>query len=150
MKKIIFLLSLVLIIVFSSGCNLWKNADRQNQETEKVSKDAPKTLAENPIANATFIFDFGDGTTKNFVLQIDGDKTVYDLLTTLAGQNQIKLETQESSLGILIQAIDGFTNGQDNKYWIYYLNGQMANTGVKDQKVSPEDQIEFKFEANPF
>jgi len=142
MKKIIFLLSLTLIIVLGSGCNFWKNTSSQNQETEKA--------AENPIAQAFFNFDFGDGAAKSFVLPLDNGETVYDFLKTLADQNQIQLEAQESSLGILIQAINGFTNGQDNKYWIYYINGQMAQEGVSTQKVKVDDKIEFKFETNPF
>lgn len=142
MKKIIFLLFLALIIISISGCNLWQKTSPQNQEAEKA--------VENPIATATISFDFGDDTTKDFVLPIEGEKTVYDLLNALAGENQIQMETQESSLGILIQAIDGFANGQDNKYWIYYVNGQMAPLGVAEQKLSPDDKIEFKFEANPF
>jgi len=150
MKKIIFLLSSILAFTASSGCDLWQKNSPQNQKAEKISDDTSKISTENPAGQAAFSFDFGDGATKNFVLTIDGEKTVYDFLNALAGENQIKLEIKESSLGVLIQTIDAMENGQNNKYWLYYINGQMAPAGVAEQKVSPNDKIEFKFEANPF
>ncbi len=153
MKKIFFSFLLVFCLLEGVGCALNKTPSTSPAEKDlnSISQNTPAPQDKSSKTEEVALsFNFGNDEVKNFTLQINGEESVYDLLTKLANQNQIKLETQESSLGILIQAIDGVKNGQDNKYWIYYINGQMANVGVKDQKVSPHDQIEFKFESNPF
>ena len=32
------------------------------------------------------------------------------------------------------------------QYWMYYVNGKMAEVGIGDYKVNENDKIEFKFQ----
>jgi hypothetical protein len=43
-----------------------------------------------------------------------------------------KIETKEYSFGKLVESIDGVKNGTDNKYWIFYINGEESKIGVQD------------------
>ena len=50
-----------------------------------------------------------------------------------------------------MEEINGLKNNpQENKYWIYYLNGKSAKLGISTQVVKPGDVIEWKFEKSNF
>jgi len=56
-----------------------------------------------------------------------------------------------SGLGEFVEEINGLKNNpQENKYWIYYLNGKSAKLGISTQVVKPGDVIEWKFEKSNF
>ncbi|MDD5627255.1 MAG: DUF4430 domain-containing protein [Patescibacteria group bacterium] len=141
----LFIISLLLL----GGCGSQTNLNQKPAE-----QDAAQNLRTSPSdiskKEATISINFGNDQVKNFTLEFLPEETVYNLLEKLANQNEINLETKQYDLGTLIEAIDGIKNGQDNKYWLYYVNGQMAPVGVTEQKVSPDDKIEFRFEESSF
>ena len=57
---------------------------------------------------------------------------------------------EHEDMGVLIEAIEGQQNGQDNKYWLYYVNGEMPMTSADQQKIKPGDVVEFRFEESAF
>lgn len=135
MKKYILLIILLTSLLTISGCVLIKDNQNTNQPLTQPSKE---TL---------FIID-------NQPYKIDNDRlsdtSVYDVLLSLAAQNEIKLQTKEYDLGILIEAMGDKINGQDNKYWFYYVNGEMPMVAVNNYKLKPGDKVEFKFEESTF
>jgi hypothetical protein len=70
------------------------------------------------------------------------DKTVLEQLRTQAGEVTVK----DSSYGEYVEAIDGLKGGTDNKYWTYYVNGQMANIGAGEYVAKGGEEIVWKFE----
>lgn len=141
----IILLSLALLLLLFSGCR--SLTPKQQSQEENIP---PATEEKSEKNEVSLSIDFGNEQSKTFILEFEEEKTVYDLLEELEKQNKIELGTKEYDLGILIEAIDGIKNGQDNKYWLYYLNEQMAPVGVSEQKVSNGDKIEFRFEESKF
>lgn len=141
----LFIISLLLL----GGCGSQTNLDQKPAEQD-VAQNLSTSPSEVSKKEATLSINFGQDQVKSFTLEFLPEKTVYNLLEELANQNKINLETKQYDLGILIEAIDGIKNGQDNKYWLYYVNGQMAPVGVTERKVSPDDKIEFRFEESSF
>lgn len=73
--------------------------------------------------------------------QGEDDKNVMELLKTKAN-----VVTKQSSFGEYVDEINGIKGGTDNKYWIFYVNGKMAEVGASDYVTKSLDTIEWKFE----
>ncbi len=69
---------------------------------------------------------------------IDLGKTALDVLTA-----QATITTKKSSYGILVESINGYVNGTDNKFWTYMVNGKGAPVGAGEYKVQNGDIIEW-------
>ena len=41
-------------------------------------------------------------------------------------------------------------NGENGKYWLYYVNGEMPMVSADKKELRPGDKVEFKFEKSPF
>jgi hypothetical protein len=70
------------------------------------------------------------------------DQTVLDLLLS----SNLSVEFEEYSFGNLVTSIDGVTNGTDNKYWVYYINSELAKVGASSYTLEPSDIITWQFE----
>lgn len=77
--------------------------------------------------------------------------TAFDLLKQ--GGEEIGLEVQSKDygdMGVLVEQIDNLKNGADNKFWIYYVNGQMAQVSASKYILKGGDKVEWRFEASKF
>ncbi|MFA6098140.1 MAG: DUF4430 domain-containing protein [Patescibacteria group bacterium] len=100
--------------------------------------------------NAHLVIDRGTGNSLSMYVQVNDETTVFQALQEAANDYGLELKTSTSDYGVLVQGIGEMIGGQDDKYWIYYVNGEMALNSVDKQMVNPGDKIEFRFEANPF
>lgn len=64
-------------------------------------------------------------------------------LTLLKEKNEVK--TQDSSYGIFVDSINNQSNNDDS-FWIFYVNGQIANVGPDQYNCQTGDKIEWRFE----
>lgn len=103
------------------------------------------------IEQATLIIDRGTGTSLVYKAEIYESSTVLDVLQQAADEYGMKLKTKTyEGMGVLVEGIGDLMGGQDNKYWLYYVNGEMPLNSVDQQKVIPGDNIEFRFEESVF
>lgn len=139
-KKIAFLFSLLLlVIVVGAGCVT--NTKTQN-DTGKVEGASTEMVSDLDV-NLTITAD--DESTTYSTVAREGF-SVLDVLQLASDENDFELETQESSFGVYINGLAGKTGGDNNKYWMYYVNNESATVGVADYVVEDGDSIEFKFE----
>ncbi|KKQ16687.1 MAG: hypothetical protein US31_C0028G0002 [Berkelbacteria bacterium GW2011_GWA1_36_9] len=68
-------------------------------------------------------------------------KTALDILKA-----SHQVESQDSSIGIFVTGIDG-TKNQDNKYWMFYVDGQLGATGADQYTTKDGDKIEWRYES---
>lgn len=68
----------------------------------------------------------------------------------LLEQSGLDFTFKEYDMGVFIESINGLKNGADNKYWLYYVNGEMPMVAADKQPVVAGDKIEFKFEKSSF
>jgi len=79
--------------------------------------------------------------------------TAFGLLQNIqkARPELLKLATKEyAGLGTLVTAMGGKENGQESKYWQYYVNGVQAQVGSDSYVLREGDRIEWKFEKSEF
>lgn len=79
-------------------------------------------------------------------------KTVLEILQQLdAEDGGVQLTTKEySGLGTLVESIGDNTNGMDDKYWQYKVNGIMPQVGADKLEVESGDVIEWYFGTSEF
>ena len=94
---------------------------------------------------------YGDDTIEqNDELRItdyEEGETVWQIMQKALAEKGISLEYEEydGGLGVLITKIGNKKNGDEGKYWQYFVNGEYANMGASNYIVKNGDIIEWKF-----
>ena len=80
------------------------------------------------------------------------DDTVFLILERSLSRKILSFEYTyyEEFDAILIDSINGVANGEDGKYWQYYVNGDIPMVGADKYAVSNGDYIEWRFEIVPY
>ena len=109
-------------------------------------------VIENQSQTVTYSLQFSETELIEFQnIELEGSQTVLDILNKLTSENQINLEVQEyEGLGSLVTKIGEQENGQDNKYWQYYVNGEQVQVGAAQYQLKDGDNVEWKFKESEF
>jgi hypothetical protein len=143
-KLLIFIFVGVLLIIIISGW-LTYNRGALSAVPEKSAATAP----EKP-KNVSLIIDDAEQPVKSFQAEFKEEMTAFDLLEQRAEEAGIDLKIKSYDIGIMVEAIGGVENGESGKYWLYYINGEMAEVSADRKVIKPGDSVEFKFEKSPF
>lgn len=77
---------------------------------------------------------------------ISKQTTVFDVL-----ENNIDIEYNNNySYGVFIESIDGIKNGDDGKYWQYYIDDALGNLAADKKILKDGDTVEWRFEEVQF
>ena len=77
------------------------------------------------------------------------NQTVLDLLKELGAKNNLEVQTKDyGSLGILVTKIGDKENGQENKYWQYFVNALKPQIGADRYQLVGGEMVEWKFEED--
>lgn len=125
--NIIAIVILAAIVIF--GGTLLGNKVSQKQADKQV---AGEEMAFNPVVEKTIAIDGVD------------NKTALELLKV-----SHQVEVQESSVGSFVTSIDG-TKNVDDKYWMFYVNDQLASSGADTYKSKTGEKIEWRYESLGF
>ncbi len=93
-----------------------------------------------------------DGLYVDKSVQFSSPKTVLEILQQLdTQQEEVRLITKEySGLGTLVESIGNKTNGVNDEYWQYRVNGVMPQVGADKLQVKGGDAIEWYFDKSEF
>jgi uncharacterized protein YxeA len=141
-RKILITIAAIILIIFG-GLSVYHS---QNKPAQKS--------AENNIADqgneVNLVIDYGNGSQKTLTTSYTKSMTAFDLLKRGAEKENLTLKTKPYDTGVFIEAIGDTENGQDGKYWLYYINGEMPQVAADKQNIKVADVVEFKFEKSPF
>ncbi len=122
--------------------------------SDKISQFIPQKEIETPQENiereVVLIIDEGEGSPETFRDVAREGMTAFDLLQEKTQGIGLVLKVQTYDMGVFIEAIGDKENGEDGKYWLYYVNGEMPLLSADKQLLSSGDKVEFKFETSPF
>jgi len=142
-KNIYIIIGMGIIVVIGSWLLLsygfWQDSVK---ETNVVQEIAEKEVV--------LVIDNGGGNPNTFITEFKEGMTAFDLLKKEAEKLALALKTKNYDIGIFIEAIGEKENGQDGKYWLYYINGEMPMVAADKMIIKPGDKVEFKFEKSPF
>ena len=85
-----------------------------------------------------------------FTVEFSEETTAFDLLKNKTEELNLNLKTKQYDIGILVESIGDKENGQDGKYWMYYVNGEMPMVASYKNQKKVGDKVEFKFEKSVF
>ncbi len=142
MKKIIWVSAIIAVILVIGGVYYQNTQEKNEPQVAGI-----ETAREEQVV---LVINDGENNPRNYDFNLEGGETVFDLLNRASMRENFVLETKEYDFGISIEAIGGKRGGEDNKYWIYYVNGEMGSVAVDQQVAQSGDQIEFRFEENNF
>jgi len=98
-----------------------------------------------------YTIDFGGGNVKSYRIVPKENSTVFSLLEELAKRENFRLEWKiYKDMGVFVESIDGIKNGTDNKYWQYWVNGELPMVAADKKEVKKGDKIEWKFAPSSF
>jgi len=85
---------------------------------------------------------------KNYEIKIDDGGNVFEAMKKLQDEKEKGFSfnyKEYAGLGYFVDEINGI-KGSAGKYWIYYINGKQASTGILQYVVKNGDIIEWKQE----
>ncbi|KPJ57529.1 hypothetical protein AMJ49_00155 [Parcubacteria bacterium DG_74_2] len=98
-----------------------------------------------------YTINFGEGNVKSYQIVPSGNSTAFSLLEELAQRENFQLEiTLYKEMGVFVESIDGVRNGTDNKYWQYWVNGELPMVAADKKDVKKGDKVEWKFAPSTF
>ncbi|MBU4023495.1 DUF4430 domain-containing protein [Patescibacteria group bacterium] len=148
MKKIniITTIGIGIILIFISSLIMFSDKTEQPISQEEIGVSQENVKKEIVL----LVIDDSEGTPRTFEVEFNEEATAFDLLRDKAEELDIFLKIKNYDFGILIEAIGDKENGQDGKYWLYYVNGEMPMISADQQAIESGDKIEFKFEKSAF
>ncbi len=105
------------------------------------------TVAGETIEGVQFVVNNGQ-TRVGFVFDLVGRTTALDLLKRLSLQQNMPIQTKQYDFGTLVESVNGVKNGDNNSYWLYYVNDQQPTVSMDSYVVKPGDVIEMRFEKS--
>lgn len=148
MKRAKLIIYLAVILILSGVLFLfyYNNSSFQSQNQNQEQ-------AVNQIVNKEVTLSIDDGggqEAKVFNLEFKEGMTAFDSLKQKTAEKGLKLETKAYDIGILIENIGGVKNGENGKYWMYYVNGKSAAVASDKYQLKAGDKVEFKFEKSSY
>ena len=148
-KKVLsFILCMVLITaiaLISIGCN--DNNDEGSStpvQTQSGTKEDEVRLTEIGEGETEFNFNVTDQNGKVSKFLVKTDKT-----TVGAALLEVELIAgEDSQYGLYVKTVNGITldYDKDGKYWAFYIDGEMAMSGVDSTDIAEGATYEFKAE----
>lgn len=99
----------------------------------------------------TVSFEFDPDNISSFNYEGEGSKSLFNITQSIVSENKWGLDFEDyGDMGWLVTQIGTQANGDDNKYWQYFVNDKQPMISV--EKFYPEhgDKIEWKFIESEF
>lgn len=144
-KKNTFITICLGIIIIVGGWMVFSEKIKQ-----PLSREESRIPQEDIEKGIILVIDDGKGSPKVFETEFSKGVNVFDLLKKKAEELGMSLKTKNYDIGIMIEKIGDTENGEDGKYWFYYVNENMPMVSADKKEINPGDKVEFKFERSPF
>ncbi len=143
-KALSFAVCMVLvaaIALFTTGCN-GKNTPDENSTANTTAVEAPEAKPIEMGQGKTqfkFSVTLPDGVVKNYIIKTD---------KTIVGEALQELELiggEEGPYGLYVKTVNGIELDYDThgKYWAFYINGEMAMSGVDKTEITADTAYSF-------
>lgn len=143
------------ILVIGMVYLIWQNYLFTQREINKLIQRETATYQEilKPVVKekVIYIIDFGDGNINSYQIVLSEDSTVFSLLEELAKREGFEVESKVyEEMGVFVESIAGFKGGTDNKWWQYWVNGELPMVAADKRELKKGDKVEWRFAPPPF
>ncbi|MCX6760979.1 MAG: DUF4430 domain-containing protein [Candidatus Nealsonbacteria bacterium] len=150
-----FAIIFLIVLTFGAISLITTSYNLTKQEIDFLSQDQV-TVSAQLMRNAvkekvSYKIIEGNGKIISSTIFISKNSNVFSLLEEMSKQENFKIESKEyKGMGLLVESIDGVKNGTDNKYWQYWVNGELPMVAADKKEVKNGDKIEWKFDLADF
>jgi len=157
-KLLSLILSMMLIVAMAFSMTACGDNNQEKPNTENqagAEHDSQSGDVQDESGNHTDTTVLGEGATVFgfVVVDKDGKETKFEIHTdkTTVGEalfEQELIEGEEGAYGLYVKKVNGITADYDvdQTYWAFYINGEMAMTGVDVTAVEAGATYTFKVE----
>jgi hypothetical protein len=119
--------------------------------TYKSHQSDIEPISEESIQGKVFyIIDYGEQNSHQYWVDFFENSTVFSLLEKLAEKENFEIEFSfYPEMGVFVKSIGQAEGGTDNKWWQYWINGNLGEVAADKKKLKSDDVIEWKFEVPP-
>lgn len=143
-SKILFVISILVALIAgflfgkASNLNLPTSADKSGQEPFAIDESAQ---------TVSMMLDFGDGTFQVFDnLKFVQGESLFDITKRVAEDNGIEfIFDPPGEFGVFVRQIKDRKNGQENRYWQYWVNNVQVQLAADRYILKDGDVIEWQF-----
>ena len=114
----------------------------------RINVEENIAVIESAKKEVVLAIDNGGGNLNTIAVEFKEGMTAFDLLKEGAEKLTLPLKTKNYDIGVFIEAIGDKKNGQDGKYWLYYVNGEAPMVAADKMEIKAGDKVEFKFEKS--
>lgn len=132
------LLVLMMLVFSLTACNAQKE---KAQEPPKTTQEASKTDEKKDVTKVSIVM--MDEVNKKEILKEDAEINKDENLQSYLEKNHKAVFEK----GMMTELEGVKQDPAKKQYWMYYVNGKMAEVGIGDYKVNENDKIEFKYQA---
>lgn len=162
MKKNIQFIILALVII--GAITLWQNSvwQAKNKAPQVVNQEIVQEniitapLNEEPVPAqieiaVTFFFSETDTQSISYSLAENNTKSLFTISQEIAKEKNWDWQYQDyGELGTLVSKINNTQNGQDNKYWQYYIDDKQPQVSADKYIPKSGEKIEWRFAESKF
>ena len=120
--------------------------------------DNQDNAGSNEPAQFVLTIDRGDGQglpdqpATIILMDLPDEFTVWDLMQHAESDELITVdEFDGSGTEIFVKSINGLKNNlEDGRFWILYVNDEMATQGCGRTRIKPGDRVKWVYRASPF
>lgn len=150
MKKIytVFLAFLLALLVLSGCTATEQNTGEQSSQTEENGNPTEQAVEEEQVSESeqeeTISITISENNQEEIIAEEEVPVEEGEILYEVMEEN-FDIEATEEGF---ITSIEGVSqNEEEGKYWMYYVNGEMAEVGAQDYKLEPGDEVTFDLQA---
>jgi hypothetical protein len=136
MVYIFVVVTLIILVVIVSKSDLFSITVGQEESDGFIENVSMR------ITSPSWSIEYLDISTKNI--------TVADFLFECASHYNFTVEKEywKGYKSFFINAINNIKNGEDDRYWQYYVNGKFADVGCSIYFLQDNDVVEWRFELS--
>jgi len=143
-QKIISVVVLILLILAGIFFFFAHKTSKETQVNLPITKVEDTTKTQ-PVVNTTL-----EINGVSYAGEITEKTSVYDFMNSMRQEGKINfVEKNYIGMGEFITEINGIKNNNE-KSWIYYVNGKEASVGVSNYKTNPGDVVSWKYEKSNY
>jgi len=150
-KKLKIILFIVICGAIVSFFYIQSSIQKEIKTYLEIQKTSQATIEGLVKEKVYCIIDKGNGEVLKYQIKPSSDSTVFSLLEKLSQIENFELSYKiYPEMGVFVESIAGIKNGTDNKWWQYWVNGELPMVAADKMGVQGADVVEWKFAPASF
>lgn len=147
-KKIV---SITFLVVFSAGILVSGVYFLSQQCSQLPGKEIAEQIMSGDFLAKDIAYKINNGQeSKEYKLDYSASSTVFSALQIIGQkENFVVAYKTYPEMGVLVESIGGVINGQNNKYWQYWVNETLGEVAADKKFLKAGDRVQWKFDIAP-